>query len=179
MLRHVLGAGGRAAVSASRPQRCVLAGVVDNMAASGERLSERDTAGRGVSPRRPRSKFSAQWPVPEQDVVWLTDLRFTLACKVRQRPQVHFGMTFLTFILPSFLPQNDSRNMGMGPRWLTKNKYVEEWNGRREITEKAFNASGANVANIVFYAAVLPLGVYWLGRSELEKKGDRRYKDMC
>ena len=72
-----------------------------------------------------------------------------------------------------------SRNMGMGPRWLTKNKYVEEWNGRREITEKAFNATGGNVANIIFYAAVLPLGVYWLGRSELEKQGDRRYKDMC
>ena len=48
-----------------------------------------------------------------------------------------------------------------------------------EITEKAFNASGANVANIIFYAAVLPLGVYCLARSELEKKGDRRYKDIC
>jgi len=87
---------------------------------------------------------------------------------------------FSHLILPLFFfSRNDSRSMGMGPRWLTKNKYVEEWNGRREITEKAFNASGANVANIVFYAAVLPLGVYWLGRSELEKKGDRRYKDMC
>eukprot|EP00563_Minutocellus_polymorphus_P008333 CAMPEP_0181022926 /NCGR_PEP_ID=MMETSP1070-20121207/1772_1 /TAXON_ID=265543 /ORGANISM="Minutocellus polymorphus, Strain NH13" /LENGTH=96 /DNA_ID=CAMNT_0023099895 /DNA_START=363 /DNA_END=653 /DNA_ORIENTATION=- len=85
----------------------------------------------------------------------------------------------LTALLPSFFPNIHSRNMGMGPRWLTKNKYVEEWNGRREITEKAFNATGANVANIVFYAAVLPLGVYWLARSELEKKGDRRYKDMC
>eukprot|EP00562_Extubocellulus_spinifer_P008871 CAMPEP_0178500870 /NCGR_PEP_ID=MMETSP0696-20121128/16635_1 /TAXON_ID=265572 /ORGANISM="Extubocellulus spinifer, Strain CCMP396" /LENGTH=94 /DNA_ID=CAMNT_0020129757 /DNA_START=29 /DNA_END=313 /DNA_ORIENTATION=- len=75
--------------------------------------------------------------------------------------------------------RQQSRNMGMGPRWLTKNKYVEEWNGRREITEKAFNASGANVANIVFYAVIVPLGVYWLGRSELQKKGDRRYKNMC
>ena len=98
-----------------------------------------------------------------------------------------YALPAVVYLTTSFLPLLYayayafvySRNMGMGPRWLTKNKYVEEWNGRREITEKAFNATGGNVANIVFYAAVLPLGVYWLGRSELEKQGDRRYKDMC
>ena len=94
----------------------------------------------------------------------------------RSSPRNGFSNLISAFLL---FPQNDSRNMGMGPRWLTKNKYIEEWNGRREITEKAFNASGANVANIIFYAAVLPLGVYCLARSELEKKGDRRYKDIC
>ena len=61
----------------------------------------------------------------------------------------------------------------MGPQWLTKNKYVEEWNGRREITEKAFQATGGNVANIVICAAIIPLGVYWLGRSELENQGEQ------
>ena len=50
MLRHVLSAGGRGAVSAARPQRYVLAAVGDNTAALIDRLGERNTAETGVSP---------------------------------------------------------------------------------------------------------------------------------
>ena len=60
---------------------------------------------------------------------------------------------------------------------VKKNKFVEEWNGRREITEKSFEAKPGNVANLFFYVLVLPLGVYTLTRSEFQNKGDRRYKD--
>ena len=60
---------------------------------------------------------------------------------------------------------------------VKKNKYVEEWNGRREITEKSFTADVGKVASIFFYVVVLPYGIYTLTRSEFHSKGDRRYKD--
>ena len=77
----------------------------------------------------------------------------------------------------------DRRSMGGGPfpygLNVKKNKFVEEWNGRREITEKSFSASADNVATILFYCVVIPYGIYSLGRSELSKTGGRRYKEMC
>ena len=60
---------------------------------------------------------------------------------------------------------------------VKKNKYVEEWNGRREITEKSFTVDPKMAANLLFYVVVLPYGVYTLTRSEFQSKGDRRYKD--
>ena len=60
---------------------------------------------------------------------------------------------------------------------VKKNKFVEEWNGRREITEKTFAPSGSEVASIFFYVAVIPYGLYSLMRAEFQAKGDRRYKD--
>ena len=77
----------------------------------------------------------------------------------------------------------DRRSMGGGPfpygLNVKKNKFVEEWNGRREITEKSFSASADKVATILFYCVVIPYGIYSLGRSELSKTGGRRYKEMC
>jgi len=60
---------------------------------------------------------------------------------------------------------------------VKKNKFVEEWNGRREITERSFNPRPAKMVSIFFYVVVLPLGVYALTRGEFQSKGDRRYKD--
>ena len=60
---------------------------------------------------------------------------------------------------------------------VTKNKFVEEWNGRREITEKAFVCDAKMAANLFLYVVVLPYGAYVLTRSEFQSKGDRRYKD--
>ena len=54
MLRHVLNAGGRAAVSASRPQRYVPLGVNNIMAASEGRSGERTAVEVGVSPEAAR-----------------------------------------------------------------------------------------------------------------------------
>lgn len=60
---------------------------------------------------------------------------------------------------------------------VKKNKFVEEWNGRREITERSFKATHETVLSLVFCVLVLPFGVYSLTRGEFHSKGDRRYKD--
>jgi hypothetical protein len=62
---------------------------------------------------------------------------------------------------------------------VKKNKYIEEWNGRREITEKAFNANGKTIPWIIFLGVVFPYSVYAITKDELQKTGGRRYKDMC
>ena len=62
---------------------------------------------------------------------------------------------------------------------VKKNKFVEEWNGRREITEKAFEADGSTVPWIITLCVVIPYGLYSVARDELSKTGGRRYKDMC
>lgn len=60
---------------------------------------------------------------------------------------------------------------------VKKNKYVEEWNGRREITEKSFEVDARMAANLLLYVVALPYGAYTLTRAEFHSKGDRRYKD--
>lgn len=73
------------------------------------------------------------------------------------------------------------RSMAGGPipanYKVKKNKFVEEWNGRREITEKTWDANPETVLSVFFYVLVLPYGVYSLTRAEFQSKGDRRYKD--
>ncbi len=61
---------------------------------------------------------------------------------------------------------------------VKKNKFVEEWNGRREITEKSFRASGKTIPWIIGLTIIFPYGVYAITRDELEKTGGRRYRDM-
>ena len=64
------------------------------------------------------------------------------------------------------------RGMAGGPipaRYkVTKNKFVEEWNGRREITEKAFVCDAKMAANLFLYVVALPYGAYVLTRSEYD-----------
>lgn len=60
---------------------------------------------------------------------------------------------------------------------VKKNKYVEEWNGRREITEKSFTPRPRKVAHIFFYVVVIPYGMYSWMKAEFVSKGDRRYAD--
>ena len=62
---------------------------------------------------------------------------------------------------------------------VKKNKFVEEWNGRREITEKAFEANGRTVAWIISLCVVAPYALYAISRDELQKAHPRRYKDIC
>lgn len=62
---------------------------------------------------------------------------------------------------------------------VKKNKFVEEWNGRREITEKSFRVSGKTLPSILMLGVVFPFAVYAVCRDELQKTGGRRYKDMC
>eukprot|EP00538_Stauroneis_constricta_P005710 CAMPEP_0119550934 /NCGR_PEP_ID=MMETSP1352-20130426/4360_1 /TAXON_ID=265584 /ORGANISM="Stauroneis constricta, Strain CCMP1120" /LENGTH=73 /DNA_ID=CAMNT_0007596927 /DNA_START=87 /DNA_END=308 /DNA_ORIENTATION=+ len=60
---------------------------------------------------------------------------------------------------------------------VKKSPMVEEWNGRREITEKSFTARPAKVAQILLYVVAVPYGFYSMARTEFHMIGDRRYKD--
>jgi len=79
------------------------------------------------------------------------------------------------------LQTQQRRTMAGGPisgRYkVTKNKFVEEWNGKRELKEQEFVCDSKMAANLFLYLAVLPYGAYVLTRSEFQSKGDRRYKD--
>jgi hypothetical protein len=61
---------------------------------------------------------------------------------------------------------------------VKKNKFIEEWNGKREITERSFVLDSAGAPILVIFLMVIPYGIYTLARSEFLKKGDRRYKNI-
>jgi len=82
-------------------------------------------------------------------------------------------LIFLALPLSSFII---SRRTYVG--WLKKNKFVEEWNGRREITEKTFKAKKSNFHLFLLWGFAAPYGVYTWARSEAMNKGDRRYADV-
>jgi len=60
---------------------------------------------------------------------------------------------------------------------IRKNKFVEEWNGRREITEKAFWVKLDNIGPLLFYCTVVPYFFYTWTRKELRATGGRRFED--
>lgn len=62
---------------------------------------------------------------------------------------------------------------------MKKNKFVEEWNGRREITEKAFEVDQAKIPSILVCLVLIPGGIYYWTKAEFASKGDRRYKELC
>jgi hypothetical protein len=59
-----------------------------------------------------------------------------------------------------------------------KNKFIEEWNGKREITERSFVVDFAGAPVLVFFLMVVPYGIYTWTRSEFHSKGDRRYQNI-
>ena len=59
-----------------------------------------------------------------------------------------------------------------------KNKYVEEWNGLREITEKTFQFNFQDLPTFVACLVLVPLGLYYGTRQEFLDRDDRRYKDI-
>lgn len=61
---------------------------------------------------------------------------------------------------------------------VQKNKFVEEWNGKREITEKTFGIEFGDVPTFVMTILVFPYTIYTWTRSEFHAKGDRRYQDV-
>eukprot|EP00543_Licmophora_paradoxa_P004528 CAMPEP_0202448046 /NCGR_PEP_ID=MMETSP1360-20130828/6838_1 /ASSEMBLY_ACC=CAM_ASM_000848 /TAXON_ID=515479 /ORGANISM="Licmophora paradoxa, Strain CCMP2313" /LENGTH=94 /DNA_ID=CAMNT_0049065415 /DNA_START=45 /DNA_END=329 /DNA_ORIENTATION=- len=74
------------------------------------------------------------------------------------------------------------RAMGAGPfpsgLNVKKNKFVEEWNGRREITEENFHMDQSKIPVVFIMCFLIPYGIYAWTRSELENSGDRRYKNL-
>ncbi|KAI2490653.1 hypothetical protein MHU86_23924 [Fragilaria crotonensis] len=61
---------------------------------------------------------------------------------------------------------------------VKKNKYVEEWNGKREITEKSFKMDQEKLPTVLVTLVFIPLGIYTLIRAEMATTGDRRYKNV-
>merc|ERR1719203_2229625 len=71
------------------------------------------------------------------------------------------------------------RKMGDGPfndkMHVKPNKFVEEWNGRREITEMAFEVNPKNLPALFFCCVLFPYGIYHFTRKEILIKADPRY----
>jgi len=61
---------------------------------------------------------------------------------------------------------------------VKKNKYLEEWNGQREITEKTFGLEFSDVPAFLLTIIIFPYAIYTWTRSELKNKGDRRYAEV-
>jgi hypothetical protein len=61
---------------------------------------------------------------------------------------------------------------------VKKNKYIEEWNGKREITEKTFEIGTGNLLQLLIWLGLVPYGIYTWSRAELLNGNDRRYKDI-
>ena len=61
---------------------------------------------------------------------------------------------------------------------VKKNRFIEEWNGQREITEKTFTVGLAEAPTLIIYLMLVPYGIYTWCRSEFVNGTDRRYKDV-
>jgi hypothetical protein len=61
---------------------------------------------------------------------------------------------------------------------VKKNKFVEEWNGKREITEKTFEVDQSKVPTIFITLILIPAGMYYWFKAEFQARGDHRYKEM-
>jgi len=59
-----------------------------------------------------------------------------------------------------------------------KNKYMEEWNGRREITTQSFEFNFSDVPTFLIWVVLFPYGVYTVARVDMLNSGERRYKDL-
>ncbi len=63
---------------------------------------------------------------------------------------------------------------------VKKNKFVEEWNGKREMTEKTFAVNFADIPKLLMTLFVVPYGIYTWSRSEfVNAANDDRYKELC
>lgn len=51
---------------------------------------------------------------------------------------------------------------------VRKNKFVEEWNGRREMTERAFHVDAKKVPPLLFYCVAFPYFLYSISSTELK-----------
>ncbi|EJK44640.1 hypothetical protein THAOC_36806 [Thalassiosira oceanica] len=107
-------------------------------------------------------------------------------CKLRSMEDIDRDgpITCRTFDLDSKLHgESDkatprARKMGDGAftdaMHVKKNPYVEEWNGRREITEKAFEVTQDNLLPLILMCVAFPYGIYHFTRKEMLIKKDPR-----
>ena len=59
---------------------------------------------------------------------------------------------------------------------IQKNKFVEEWDGRRKTTEKSFTLSSKNVGWLIGTCMVFPLFVGWWTGKEMETREEYKGK---
>lgn len=62
---------------------------------------------------------------------------------------------------------------------VKKNKFVEEWNGRREMTEHSFELSRKNVPTLILTCLILPGLVWKCVSQELHATGGPKFQDTC
>jgi len=62
---------------------------------------------------------------------------------------------------------------------VKKNKFIEEWNGRREITTESFELNFKDVPKFLMWIVIFPYSIYTAARTEFLASGERRYKDIC
>lgn len=61
---------------------------------------------------------------------------------------------------------------------VKKNKFIEEWNGKREITNLDFELDAAGLSTFFVFVVFIPYGMYTWSRAELLGRGDRRYQKL-
>jgi hypothetical protein len=65
-----------------------------------------------------------------------------------------------------------------GDMAVHKNKYIEEWNGAREVTEEKFQFTWENAPTVFLSGFGFPFLVYWVTRSDLKQNGDYHFDDL-
>ena len=65
-----------------------------------------------------------------------------------------------------------------GGSFFQKNKFIEEWNGTREITEKTWTIDGSNVVSLLVSVVVFPTICYTLMKAELADKYQKEGRDV-
>ena len=90
---------------------------------------------------------------------------------------ISFGRFFLSFFSPN------RRGMAGGGQYaesaVKKNKYIEEWNGRREITTETFELNFKDVPKFLMCLVIFPFGVYTSVRTEFKQSGARQFQNIC
>lgn len=61
---------------------------------------------------------------------------------------------------------------------VKKNKFMEEWNGRREITTQSFEMNFKDVPKFLIWCVLFPYSIYTGTRTEFIHSGERRYSDV-
>lgn len=62
---------------------------------------------------------------------------------------------------------------------VKKNKFIEEWNGTREITTEKFQINFEDVPTLLVWVILFPYAIYTSIRLEFIESGAHRYKDVC
>lgn len=75
-------------------------------------------------------------------------------------------------------PQRRSLGAFPSDMKIKKNIYIEEWNGKREITERSFQMDFGTVPILFMTLFVLPYFTYAASRAEIQNL-DRRFKEVC